>query len=356
MGGSSSDSDGGGYQPKGKKDKGYKKEKMGKKNGGGGDLFNAYMAFRQQPAEETSFASQQQAESKDSMDTSRMDRNGDTDTHMEGGSSMGKKEEKKAMKKEKKDSKKMAKKALKAAKKQAKLALKMVETEEAKAKLEVIRLKKLPLYYDDDVSTEEIMADIAKARKWTSIQVASDMRSLVHNRLSTAGDLRALSAESWQIVELLPLVKDLIKKALDRRIDDGSGLDLECESSSSSSSSSSGEECEGVETEQALPSEVGSRRLNGLNGTGESAVPKMAKTSRGNRMTVKNDRDGKMYEVDRYCPHKGVDMMGKSQVRNGQLICLKHDWEFDLTGGGMCRKKGKSINAVCLGANPALQW
>jgi nitrite reductase/ring-hydroxylating ferredoxin subunit len=27
-------------------------------------------------------------------------------------------------------------------------------------------------------------------------------------------------------------------------------------------------------------------------------------------MVVKSDVDGKLYEVDRYCPHKGVDMKG----------------------------------------------
>lgn len=54
---------------------------------------------------------------------------------------------------------------------------------------------------------------------------------------------------------------------------------------------------------------------------------------------------GKVYEADRYCPHKGVDM-SKGQVIGDSILCPKHKWEFKLDGGGRCTtKSGYSLRA-----------
>ncbi|KAI8809206.1 hypothetical protein BJ742DRAFT_805448 [Cladochytrium replicatum] len=55
--------------------------------------------------------------------------------------------------------------------------------------------------------------------------------------------------------------------------------------------------------------------------------------------------DGKTYEFDRWCPHKGVDL-AKGPIVGTRIICPKHRWEFDLARGGVCvDKPGKSVNA-----------
>ncbi|PJF18868.1 hypothetical protein PSACC_01308 [Paramicrosporidium saccamoebae] len=67
-----------------------------------------------------------------------------------------------------------------------------------------------------------------------------------------------------------------------------------------------------------------------------------------NRMTV-SSADGKKYETDRYCPHKGVDLICAS-IEGSILTCPKHRWKFDLSRGGTC-VEGKSpctLNAVAL--------
>eukprot|EP01137_Pigoraptor_chileana_P005875 Opistho-2@49550 len=63
------------------------------------------------------------------------------------------------------------------------------------------------------------------------------------------------------------------------------------------------------------------------------------------RIRVRAD-DGKTYEVDQFCPHKGADL-SRANIVNGLLVCPKHQWRFDLKSGGSCHK-GASINAVCV--------
>lgn len=45
--------------------------------------------------------------------------------------------------------------------------------------------------------------------------------------------------------------------------------------------------------------------------------------------------DGKVYETNRYCPHKGVDLQG-APMEGSILTCPKHKWKFDLSQGGKC--------------------
>lgn len=68
------------------------------------------------------------------------------------------------------------------------------------------------------------------------------------------------------------------------------------------------------------------------------------------RMTIIT-ADGKRYECDRYCPHKGADMLGTT-VEGTILVCPRHKWRFDLSQGGRCLN-GKF--ACTVNAHP-LEW
>ncbi|XP_063933893.1 uncharacterized protein LOC135145692, partial [Zophobas morio] len=72
------------------------------------------------------------------------------------------------------------------------------------------------------------------------------------------------------------------------------------------------------------------------------------------RLVIRSDNNN-YYEIDRYCPHKLVDLAiyGK-EIVNNVLRCSKHDWYFDLNENGLCHEKGKSLHAVCLGEDPKL--
>ncbi|KAJ3366881.1 hypothetical protein GGF31_007954 [Allomyces arbusculus] len=56
---------------------------------------------------------------------------------------------------------------------------------------------------------------------------------------------------------------------------------------------------------------------------------------------------GKVYEVDRFCPHKQYDMLKAPPVRGSILTCPKHNWDFDLSKGGVCvGRPGKSLKCA----------
>lgn len=73
-------------------------------------------------------------------------------------------------------------------------------------------------------------------------------------------------------------------------------------------------------------------------------------TADDNRMKV-IAAGGKVYETDRYCPHKKVDLQG-ALIEGTILTCPKHKWKFDLAQGGRCIE-GKFF--CSLNAQP-LEW
>ncbi|CAG8726651.1 15451_t:CDS:2, partial [Dentiscutata heterogama] len=66
----------------------------------------------------------------------------------------------------------------------------------------------------------------------------------------------------------------------------------------------------------------------------------------GDRMKVKTS-SGKIYEVDRWCPHAKADLSARGVVIGSKLFCAKHKWAFDLENGGKCisNSNDASINA-----------
>ncbi len=57
---------------------------------------------------------------------------------------------------------------------------------------------------------------------------------------------------------------------------------------------------------------------------------------------------GEKYEINRYCPHQGGDLMYASIDDDLNVVCPRHSWRFDLACGGMCKNAGASIKAVKL--------
>ncbi|KAF9171321.1 hypothetical protein BGX21_002862 [Mortierella sp. AD011] len=64
----------------------------------------------------------------------------------------------------------------------------------------------------------------------------------------------------------------------------------------------------------------------------------------GNRIRV-TAGNGTTYEVDRYCPHKYVDLATKGVVVGNTLFCNKHNWAFALDNNGYCSKHKMTVNA-----------
>eukprot|EP01137_Pigoraptor_chileana_P005874 Opistho-2@49547 len=172
-----------------------------------------------------------------------------------------------------------------------------------------------PLFPDTDAASD-LLKTIGEDKKWTAEQMEADIAILTKNRLQTIADLRSLSDESWKSLEFLPLVKDLLREAIGKK--------------------KGAAPAEGAET--SAGDAVG-EIANGVSNVSLQSAPPPG------RIRVRAD-DGKTYEVDQFCPHKGADL-SRANIVNGLLVCPKHQWRFDLKSGGSCHK-GASINAVCV--------
>jgi UDP-MurNAc hydroxylase len=60
---------------------------------------------------------------------------------------------------------------------------------------------------------------------------------------------------------------------------------------------------------------------------------------------IEVEADGKVYLVDRVCPHQGADL-SQGWIETGYLVCPRHRWRFDLANGGKCTTTNASINAI----------
>ncbi|KAI8337266.1 hypothetical protein BC941DRAFT_427206, partial [Chlamydoabsidia padenii] len=301
----------------------------------------------------------------------------------------------------------------------------------------------------DSMRTSTLLEQIGKERSWTDEQVDEDIAILEKNRLYLVRDLRVLSNQSWEVIGILPLVRDLLRQAINPNwtkqqttndsmdsmidsdynkvekkkkkkekkekkkkmgepvvfggrdelalasnldpsilasspdvmndvlsedpetirntirngsIDVGKEESLEQEhlngsnnngdqqkksvsfsgtlpsdknkvcdssddSSSSSSSSSSDDDNSQPKKQQSLSSSFGVRPI---------------KTVGPNRIQVKT-ATGNVYECDRFCPHKGVDLSTWGQVLGNTLVCTKHNWRFGLDGDGL-GNKGRTVH------------
>ena len=63
------------------------------------------------------------------------------------------------------------------------------------------------------------------------------------------------------------------------------------------------------------------------------------------RVVVVNPQNGKNYEISRFCPHNGADLKDAKINLQGNLVCPRHSWQFDLDSGGRCKSAEATIEA-----------
>ena len=52
-------------------------------------------------------------------------------------------------------------------------------------------------------------------------------------------------------------------------------------------------------------------------------------------MTINVQDKNKMYKIQKFCPHLGEDLKNAT-IKDGILVCPRHQWNFDLNGCGKC--------------------
>ncbi|KAG2180164.1 hypothetical protein INT43_003953, partial [Umbelopsis isabellina] len=310
----------------------------------------------------------------------------------------------------------------------------------------------------DNMRSSTLLEQIGHERSWTSQQMDSDIAILVHNRLYFVKDLRVLSAESWKTINLLPIVKDLLQKAInvgieseyDRRkrekyerkasydkheknekneksekkdkkdkkkkkdkqkdfdslgdkvisseksedvpygvtSDDPTTLRNTLQNSSTSLTGANGVQGNG-EDEELSPKSPSEKMVSfdsqpsiidhtskkevfesdSSNSSDSDSMSESSSSDDNKPLTRVSDNSavrttmplrkikavgskihvlttsGQAYECERYCPHKGVDLVTWGQVVGNSLVCTKHNWNFALDKGGANNKGSKSLHA-----------
>ena len=56
-------------------------------------------------------------------------------------------------------------------------------------------------------------------------------------------------------------------------------------------------------------------------------------------ITINVQHNHKMYKIQRSCPHLGEDLKNAT-IKNGILVCPRHQWSFDLSSNGKCVSGG----------------
>ena len=62
------------------------------------------------------------------------------------------------------------------------------------------------------------------------------------------------------------------------------------------------------------------------------------------RVEIKN-KNGEIFEINRYCPHNGADLCNAEINSDNYLICPRHGWKFDLNNKGVDKLSKTSINS-----------
>ncbi|KAL1924347.1 uncharacterized protein VTP21DRAFT_7382 [Calcarisporiella thermophila] len=254
----------------------------------------------------------------------------------------------------------------------------------------------------ENMRASTLIEQIGSERSWTASQIASDLEILEKNRIYTVSDLRILSKESWGSIELLPLVKDLLRGAINRgrvpidtkeekarrkkekKKEKKKERKMEKNAAEQANTNALRDGASAVSSiattsvDIANPSMIPSVGLSAdrQNGTLDVAsstssssssssssessaedekIPATQKNTlplrpirpiqaiSSNRISVTTQSG--TYEADRYCPHKKVDLAVRGVVVGNSLICTKHDWTFSLDRGGQCDNHRASIHA-----------
>ncbi|KAG0174381.1 hypothetical protein DFQ30_004694, partial [Apophysomyces sp. BC1015] len=190
--------------------------------------------------------------------------------------------------------------------------------------------------------TSTLLEQLGQERSWTEDQIDHDINILENNRLYFVRDLRVLSEHSWTVIELLPLVRDLLRRAIDPDWDGTYKAKEKRKKYRQLSANTRDGESNGVQQEDSsvssslsdVANEPTSQDLRVFTGRPIKAVST-------NRIRVRTGA-GEVFECDRFCPHKGVDLSTWGQVVGNSLICTKHNWQFGLEGG--VGPKGRTVH------------
>ncbi|CAG8689005.1 37456_t:CDS:2 [Gigaspora margarita] len=269
----------------------------------------------------------------------------------------------------------------------------------------------------DNMGVDMLLRQIGVEHSWPENQINSDINVLTKNRIFLIRDLRILSNESWKDIELLPIVKDLCREAINfesnqRFVNDSntkkklskknfnksnlgpipyetpqstfdsipyetpqSTLAYEIPRSPLTPIPSipyeSPQSCAEVNTQKIISDrsplksippasqkidvqdDISDRSpLKSIPPTTQKIEPRNDNSpffmpppnkkvvGNGNRMKVKTS-SGKIYEVDRWCPHAKTDLSSR------------HKWAFDLENGGKC---ASACTDATINACPVYDW
>lgn len=64
------------------------------------------------------------------------------------------------------------------------------------------------------------------------------------------------------------------------------------------------------------------------------------------RIVKLDPHSGRCFEINRFCPHNGADLLDADIDPLGNLICPRHAWKFQLNQNGRCAETGASIKAA----------
>ncbi|RHZ44839.1 hypothetical protein Glove_709g78 [Diversispora epigaea] len=199
----------------------------------------------------------------------------------------------------------------------------------------------------DHTRIDTLVKQVGMENSWNENQLKLILTVLIKNRIYTVNDLRSLSKESWARIELLSSIKDLLYATINRRYDENFVVKTKTEKKRNESNDRE------VLGSKEIKENISNNIVNPLpspllenNNKPSLFLPPPNKKVDGNRLKVKT-ADGKIYQVDRWCPHDNADLNTKGIIIGSKLFCTKHNWSFDLENGGIYTNgsENSSINA-----------
>ncbi|CAG8481094.1 4762_t:CDS:2 [Acaulospora morrowiae] len=195
----------------------------------------------------------------------------------------------------------------------------------------------------DNMKVDVLLKRIGAESSWPNHQMKSDMEVLFKNRIYTVKDLRTLSKESWKKIDLLPIVKDLLRENINHgrnNLDDDSGKKRteKLREKMLSKEIFGSKDMENVNTivakiqptvekqiDEVVPrhtqNEKTKSHIQSIRTSFELPkrfMPPPNKIAMGDRMKVKTS-NGKIYEVDRLCPHAKADLSARVSQRRAVI-------------------------------------
>eukprot|EP00835_Amoeboradix_gromovi_P004751 NODE_391_length_9459_cov_0.222970.p4 type:complete len:230 gc:universal NODE_391_length_9459_cov_0.222970:482-1171(+) len=195
---------------------------------------------------------------------------------------------------------------------------------------------------NDQVSVPNLVQNICAHRNWEYEPFKKDVDYLDGQYIRILADLHVLRKNSFDKLEIKVILRDILFKisqmSLKYLVKKVKSVDNNNETSLITS----------IVEKELTPAEIAKSLLTGKKANASVQVTNIqVAPSNSDRLIV--NANGINYECQRYCPHKNVDML-HGYVEGNNLICQKHGWAFNLSNGGLCKEKGKTVHAC------QLQW